>query len=152
MTREEITGLVTALGDLMQVLKDGDSADKAEVYGRLGLTLTYHPKEKRVLAVARRSAASRSLSWRRTVVSDGEAGQVLGQGVGLRYATRPSEVALAYAGWRSLAAPLVSVGEPPPCALSSAQPGQLTDSWARACLHRPRLSRSSLPSRPRMVR
>jgi hypothetical protein len=30
----------------MQVLKDADLADKAEVYGRLGLTLTYHPQDK----------------------------------------------------------------------------------------------------------
>lgn len=43
LAREEITGLVTALGDLMQVLRDADPADKAKVY----------PEEKRVLAVAR---------------------------------------------------------------------------------------------------
>ena len=53
MTREEITSLVTALGDLMQVLRDADPADKAEVYSHLGLTLTYHPEDKRVLAEAR---------------------------------------------------------------------------------------------------
>jgi site-specific DNA recombinase len=53
MTRDEITSLVKALGDLMQVLKDADPADKAEIYGQLGLTLTYHPKEKRVVAEAR---------------------------------------------------------------------------------------------------
>jgi len=28
-------------------------ADKAEVYSRLGLTLTYHPQDNRVLAEAR---------------------------------------------------------------------------------------------------
>ena len=38
MTREEIAGLVTALGDLMQVLRDADPADKAEVYRRLAPT------------------------------------------------------------------------------------------------------------------
>jgi len=48
MTEEEITALVTQLGAIMQALGDADPADKAEVYGRLGLTLTYHPKEKRV--------------------------------------------------------------------------------------------------------
>jgi hypothetical protein len=53
MTREEITSLVTALGDLMQVLRDADPADKAEVYCQLGLTLTYHPEDKRVIAEAR---------------------------------------------------------------------------------------------------
>jgi hypothetical protein len=36
----------------MQALKEADPADKAEVYGRLGVTLTYHPNEKRVAAEA----------------------------------------------------------------------------------------------------
>jgi site-specific DNA recombinase len=40
MTQDEITSLVGALGDVMQVLKEADPADKAEVYSRLGLTLT----------------------------------------------------------------------------------------------------------------
>ena len=53
MTRDEITSLVTALGDVLGVLKDAEPADKAEVYGRLGLTLTYHPQDKRVVAEAR---------------------------------------------------------------------------------------------------
>ncbi len=53
MTRDEITSLVKAVGDVMQVLKDADSADKAEVYSQLGLTLTYHPNEKRVVGEAR---------------------------------------------------------------------------------------------------
>lgn len=35
MTRDEITSLVTALGDLMQVLRDADPADKAAVYSQL---------------------------------------------------------------------------------------------------------------------
>jgi hypothetical protein len=37
----------------MQALKDAKPADKAEVYRRIGLTLTYHPQEKRVAAEAR---------------------------------------------------------------------------------------------------
>ncbi|MGH3251922.1 MAG: recombinase family protein [Trebonia sp.] len=53
MTRDEITSLVKAVGDVMQVLKDADPADKAEIYSQLGLTLTYHPNEKRVVAEAR---------------------------------------------------------------------------------------------------
>ena len=53
MTRDEITSLVKAIGDVMQVLKDADPADKAEIYGQLGLTLTYHPNGKRVVAEAR---------------------------------------------------------------------------------------------------
>jgi hypothetical protein len=53
MTRDEVTSLVKALGDVMRVLKDADPADKAEIYGQLGLMLTYHPNEKRVVAEAR---------------------------------------------------------------------------------------------------
>ena len=53
MSRKEITSLVTALVDLMQVLRDADPADKTEVYSQLGLTLTYHPEDKRVIAEAR---------------------------------------------------------------------------------------------------
>ncbi len=53
MTRDEITSLVTALGDVIRVLRDADPADKAEVYSRLGLTLTYHPGGKRVIAEVR---------------------------------------------------------------------------------------------------
>jgi hypothetical protein len=48
MTTDEITSLVTALGDLMQVLENADPTDKAEVYSRLGLMLTYHPEDRRM--------------------------------------------------------------------------------------------------------
>ena len=48
MTAAEITSLVTAPGELMRVLQDADPADKAEVYSRLGLTLTYHPEDRRM--------------------------------------------------------------------------------------------------------
>ena len=39
---------MTELGDLIQVLQDADPTDKAEVFRRLGLTLTYHPEDRRV--------------------------------------------------------------------------------------------------------
>jgi hypothetical protein len=53
MTDEEIMNLVTELGGIMEALKDADPADKAEICRRIGLTLTYHPQEKRVAAEAR---------------------------------------------------------------------------------------------------
>jgi site-specific DNA recombinase len=53
MTQEEIMNLATELGIIMQALKDAEAADKAEVYRRIGLSLTYHPQEKRVAAEAR---------------------------------------------------------------------------------------------------
>jgi site-specific DNA recombinase len=53
MTEEEIASFVTELGAVIQALNEAGPADKAEVYGRLGLALTYHPHEKRVAAEAR---------------------------------------------------------------------------------------------------
>ena len=53
MTEEEIAGFVTEIGTVMQALNEADPADKAAVYSRLGLTLTYYPSEKRVAAEAR---------------------------------------------------------------------------------------------------
>lgn len=53
LTHDEITSLVTALGDVMRVLGDTDPADKAEVYSCLGLILTYHPGGKRAKAEVR---------------------------------------------------------------------------------------------------
>ena len=53
MTREEITSMIKALGDLMTVLSEADPADKAELYGQLGVTLTYDPAARRVKAEAR---------------------------------------------------------------------------------------------------
>jgi site-specific DNA recombinase len=44
MTRDEIATIVTALGDLVQVIRDADPADEADLYTQLGLTLTYRPR------------------------------------------------------------------------------------------------------------
>lgn len=54
MTEEEIMALITELGGIMQALKDADPAgDVDQIRRRIGLTLTYHPQEKRVAAEAR---------------------------------------------------------------------------------------------------
>ena len=50
MSRAEIRGLVTALGDIAAALRDADPADKAEVYRQLGLRLTYRPETQTVRA------------------------------------------------------------------------------------------------------
>jgi len=42
MTPDEITTIVTALGNLTNVLHTADPADKATIYQRLGLKLTYN--------------------------------------------------------------------------------------------------------------
>ena len=36
MTRDELAALVAALGDLVQVIRDADPADKADLYAQLG--------------------------------------------------------------------------------------------------------------------
>ena len=43
MSKEEIAAMVSAITDLMTVLRHADPADKAELYTRLGLRLTYNP-------------------------------------------------------------------------------------------------------------
>ncbi len=52
MTREQIASHVTALGDILAVLRDADPADKAEIYSQLGLRLTYQPGQRIVRAEA----------------------------------------------------------------------------------------------------
>jgi hypothetical protein len=56
MTTEGITHMVTALGNLVTVLAEADPTDKAEIYRQIGLTLTYHPEDKRVQAEVRPDA------------------------------------------------------------------------------------------------
>jgi hypothetical protein len=53
LTAGEITRIVSSLRDLISGLADADPADKAEIYGQLGLALTYHPGEQKVRAQAR---------------------------------------------------------------------------------------------------
>jgi hypothetical protein len=43
LTREEITQRLAAIGDVTSELATADPADKASLYGQLGLSLTYHP-------------------------------------------------------------------------------------------------------------
>ncbi|HUL27109.1 MAG TPA: hypothetical protein VLW44_15225 [Streptosporangiaceae bacterium] len=53
MSRQEIATIVNVLADLLGVLRDADPADKAEIYVRLGLKLTYQPGNRTVRAEAR---------------------------------------------------------------------------------------------------
>jgi site-specific DNA recombinase len=56
LTREQLTSLVTAMRDLSSVLT-ADAADRAEIYGQLGLALTYLPEARKVNVEARPSTA-----------------------------------------------------------------------------------------------
>jgi site-specific DNA recombinase len=50
MTREEITTMMTELGDLARVVVRADPGDKADLYREVGLKLTYRPQKQLVEA------------------------------------------------------------------------------------------------------
>ncbi|GII89254.1 hypothetical protein Ssi03_72440 [Sphaerisporangium siamense] len=52
LTEEEITAMTTTLGDMRRPLRSADPQDKAQVYGRLGLRLTYEAGRRTVIARA----------------------------------------------------------------------------------------------------
>jgi hypothetical protein len=66
MSRDEIAVIVAALGELAQVVQQADPADKADIYAKLWLTLTYQPEEKTVEA-----AIKPGLNMRKGFVSEG---------------------------------------------------------------------------------
>ena len=51
MSPDEIAAIVTQLGDILAVPAQADPADKAEVYRRLGLRLTWHHETQTAHAV-----------------------------------------------------------------------------------------------------
>lgn len=50
MSRDEIRGLIEALGSVGDVLRRADPADKAEVYRQLRLRLMYQPDRRTMRA------------------------------------------------------------------------------------------------------
>ena len=50
MGQEEIAAVITAFGDLAQVVQNADTQDKADIYAKLKLTLVYQPGERVVQA------------------------------------------------------------------------------------------------------
>ena len=44
LTSSQVRALVDALRDIVTVLAEADPEDKAELYGELGVNLTYHPE------------------------------------------------------------------------------------------------------------
>lgn len=50
MTEQEIRDVVAKLADIARVLSQADPNDKSEIFGRLGLKLTYQPRRKIVEA------------------------------------------------------------------------------------------------------
>jgi site-specific DNA recombinase len=56
LTPQQISEIVTALGNILLVLRDADPADKAKIYAGIGLRLTYQPAQYKVIAEAKPSA------------------------------------------------------------------------------------------------
>jgi site-specific DNA recombinase len=52
MTKDQIATIVAELSDLFAVIRHSDPADKAEIYARLGLRLTYKPQNRTIRAEA----------------------------------------------------------------------------------------------------
>ena len=53
LNRDDIVASVAALGDLVQVVRNADPADKADIYTQLGMALTYRPESRLVEATVR---------------------------------------------------------------------------------------------------
>ena len=56
MSEEQISTIVQGLGGLLGLLRQADPSDKAEIYSRLGLQLTYHPGAQTLIAEVTTSA------------------------------------------------------------------------------------------------
>ena len=50
MTSEQLDAIADAFNDLFKLLRDANPRDKAELYSRIGLRLTYKPGPETVIA------------------------------------------------------------------------------------------------------
>jgi hypothetical protein len=50
MTEDQISTIVEGLGGLLGLLRNADPRDRAEIYARLGLQLTYRPGTETLIA------------------------------------------------------------------------------------------------------
>ena len=50
LTEDDIRALITALGNLRDVIRDARPAEKAAIYDRLGLKITFKPEQARIRA------------------------------------------------------------------------------------------------------
>jgi site-specific DNA recombinase len=53
MSEEQIATIVDAFGGLLALLRKADPLDRAEIYARIGLQMTYRPGTSTVLAEVR---------------------------------------------------------------------------------------------------
>jgi hypothetical protein len=59
MTSDQLDAIADAFNDLFGLLRDADPRDKAELYSRIGLRLTYQPGPETVIAEVVTPANSR---------------------------------------------------------------------------------------------
>ncbi len=53
MTRDKIEAVIATLGDVFATIRDAHPEDKAEIYRRLGVQLTYHPADRLIVVEAK---------------------------------------------------------------------------------------------------
>ena len=63
MTRDDIESIVSALTDLLGVLRDAEPTDKADIYAQLGLKLTYQPTDQLVRTEVNMMSAAQHWSF-----------------------------------------------------------------------------------------
>ena len=90
MTRQQVHDLIEECADIAADLRDGDPADMASAYRKLGLRLTYHPERQLVSA----AACPKSANIGKWFVSEGglehtNAGNIPGSGKSCRQNTGP---------------------------------------------------------------
>ncbi|WP_433797623.1 hypothetical protein [Actinoplanes sp. CA-252034] len=63
MTAHQIDTIAEAFNDLFRLLRDADPRDKAELYSRIGLRMTYKPGLETLIAEVSTPASSRVFDW-----------------------------------------------------------------------------------------
>ncbi|WP_412749746.1 hypothetical protein [Krasilnikovia sp. M28-CT-15] len=63
MTSDQLDTIADAFNDLFRLLRDADPRDKAELYSRIGLRLTYQPGPETMIAEVVTPANSRVFAW-----------------------------------------------------------------------------------------
>jgi site-specific DNA recombinase len=61
MTDAQIAKIVDGLGGLLGVLQNADPTDRAEIYARVGLQMTYRPGTQTVIAEVTHTPTRRSM-------------------------------------------------------------------------------------------
>ena len=63
MTTDQIDAIADAFNNLFRLLRDADPRDKAELYSRIGLRMTYRPGLETLIAEVATPTSSRVFDW-----------------------------------------------------------------------------------------